>query len=126
MATSHALTLPGLLRRSGPEHAEAPDSLQHAVLKVDEIWKRIVAKGQDLQCMRCATQDFQRNHPKYNQLSGKTAFFQASPMMPGSKRNELYHHTRFDEEMQDRWVDAAGTEKESLCLTCVCGHCLGA
>ena len=78
--------------------------------KMDDLWKHIVAKGQDLQCLRCLRKDFLMKNPFKKGAADKDTYFRENPMMQCAKCKDTLHHSRFEVEMQD---NLGGSDRRS-------------
>ena len=89
--------------------------------KEADLWKHVVAKGQDLQCLRCTNKQFLARNP-FKKQEDKDAYIRQNPHIPCQKCTKRNFYTRFDDQMVQKWLDPENNE-EIVCQRCVRGHC---
>ena len=63
--------------------------------KMEGIWKNIIAKGQDLQCLKCLRKEFLLASPFKKGKPDKETFFRENPLARCDKCMESRHFTTF-------------------------------
>ena len=91
--------------------------------KMADVWKHVLAKGQDLQCLRCHRKKFWLKSPLKKGKVDKETFFREFPMMRCAQCEKTIHHSGFAQEMQNRFIDMVADDPESICKECERGHC---
>mgnify|MGYP003316129031 FL=1 len=88
--------------------------------KQNDLWKYVVAKGQDLLCIRCTNHVFLSRNPfRRSDTVDRNKFLQQNPNIRCDKCDKWDSYTRFDEDMVDQWLHTNG---DITCKKCVRGH----
>ena len=83
----------------------------------------MLTSGQDLQCARCKRKAWLLKNPFKKGKTDKETFFNTEPLMRCSKCRALLHHSKFDDNMKDNWVNVEDDAPAVVCINCVRGHC---
>ena len=88
--------------------------------KESDLWKYVIARGQDLICARCINKNFvTKGLLKREKTEEKEAHLRQYPNVHCDRCSEWDCYTRFDDDMVNKWL---GLDGEVVCKKCLRGH----
>ena len=85
-----------------------------------DLWKHVIAKGQDLVCARCLNKQFlAKDLLRRGKSEDRDAYLRRHPNVQCDQCTGWDIYTRFDDDMVDRWL---GKDGKVVCKRCLRGH----